>query len=58
MSKLRANLEEFCGKTLWRIKELASVSRKLSWKDDNHSCPLKLREAGGVRDPLGLTASF
>ena len=44
-----------------RIKELASVaifSRMLSWNHKNHSSPLKVREVGGSRRPLGLIVSF
>ena len=48
-------------KLLWGMKELTSAgsfSRALSWKHKNSSSPLKVREVGGARDSLGLTASF
>lgn len=32
--------------------------KTFSWKLKNSSTPLKVREVGRVRDPLGLTVSF
>lgn len=45
----------------WKKKAAASggsFSGTFSWKNKNSSSPLKVREAGGARGPLGLTVSF